>query len=421
MVIANTLNIVSRFLKRTTLEQVLVFLLGLSIFLSNTGIYAVSALLTLYFIARLATDQQYRLFFLNNKTAICSLILYLLGLVVTIAYPGYLEDISWYARKAAGLLILPPLLYAFQNQKTRQWAISSLFIGFWLASIYTLQQAGWQWDGGRVAGGTWLVDIWSVLLAMFVAFMVPLAFGNDLGKRRYFYVITVLAAITLLIMSGGRGPWLGAFLAVFLYMLLYQRHRLLYVLVILALLYIPIHFWGGTSVDWTVKRAESITDLDDKGNWIRMTLWKLSLCHSFDTAQKEQLKFLLGQGPLSYESALMSFYNDTECLSTETKNRLHPFPSNDTHNMYLDSLAKMGAIWTPLTLLFIVTFAFYRSHRSHRYRCFNQSAQGVVIVFLVVGVFYSIMLHWTTFMLIFLISLATHEGDDNTENLPEKN
>ncbi|MDZ7641591.1 MAG: O-antigen ligase family protein [Desulfurivibrio sp.] len=417
MTLTATIGHITTDIRNITLERMLIFLLGLSIFLSSSGIYIISALLTLYFLARLTSDREYRLFFATNKTAIFSLALYFLGLAVTIAYPGHLADISWYARKAAGLLIFPPLLYAFQSARTRRWGMGSLFIGFWLALLYTLQQAGWQWDGGRVAG-PWLIDIWSVLLALFAALMVPLVFQQGLGKWRYLYIITAVAATLLLLMSGGRGPWLGFSLAVVLYLLCQQRRWLLYLLLLLALLAIPLHFWKSPPpFDWTIKRAESITDLDSKGNWIRLTLWQLSWCYNLDSARHRPWQFLVGGGPLHHESLLTTFHLESDCLSAATKKRLQPHPTNDTHNMYLDSLAKMGALWTPLIMLFIAAFICWRPLVDKREPASpgRWSARNVAVVFLVTGVFYSIMLHWTTFMLFFFLALGTGAAEGGND------
>ena len=452
--------------------QLLVFLLGLSIFLSNTGIYLCSALLVLYCVARLIADPDYRNFFQGNKVVNLSLLLYALGLAVTIIHPGAIEDISFYARKAGGLLILPPLLEAFRHKAQRNTALAALILGFWASLFYTMHQIGWWWTGGRVAG-TWLVDVWGVVLAMFVAFIVPHLFtpgtkreGHSLSLKML-YAITTVAATILLVMSGGRGPWLGTLLAIFLFLLLYRRRLLLYLVLLLPMLYLPIHFWNPTPVTQTMERAESITDLEDRGNWIRLTLWKLSACHSLHTAINEPWKFLLGHGPKSHEAPMMAFHRETDCLSPETKERLRPFPTNDMHNMYLDTLAKMGAVWTTLFLLFIVSFLFRRTPgsppprppRLHTYieidralpqegraaeghqaskggegektalqeeprnhtEPFHQGAMGVVVVFLVTGVFYSIALHWANFMLAYFIALGYAPGPGGREVIVQRN
>jgi O-antigen ligase len=393
----------SRLLRNLSMERVLVFSLALSLFLSKVGIYAASALLILYFLYGVLRNPEYRAFFLREKLAISSVALYLLGLAVTIAYPGHLEDLSWYARKATFLLILPPLLYAFQDRLTRRIALIGLLAGFWLAVAYTLYHIGGQWRGDRVPG-TWPIDIWSALLALFIAFLVPQAFVKHLGLWRVFYIVTILAAVALLIMGGGRGPWIGALLAVALYLALYQRRALVVLLVLGVLAYLPIQANYAPQLSRVLERVESIADADSYSNWVRLHVWHIALRHSMDTAAHEPMKFLLGRGPLNHERELREFFEGVEFIGAEEKAKLHPHPTNDLHNMYLDSLAKMGLLWTVLVLVFLVLLVI-RGDRGGSGDG-RHSALGVLLVFLVIGIVYSILPHYLSFSFIFLLVLS---------------
>lgn len=391
------------FLHNLSIERVLVFSLALSLFVSKVGIYAASGFLVLYFLYGVLRNPEYRAFFLREKFAISSLALYFLGLAVTIAYPGHLEDLSWYARKAGFLLILPPLLHAFQDRLTRRVALIGLLAGFWLAVAYTLYQTGGHWRGDRVPG-TWPIDIWSALLALFIAFLVPQAFVRHLGAWRVFYVVTILAAVVLLIMGGGRGPWIGALLAVTLYLALYQRRALLVLLVLGVLAYLPIQAYYGSQFSRVLERVESIADAESYSNWVRLHVWNIAIRHALDTAAHEPMKLLLGRGPLNHEHELRAFYEGAEFIGADERARLHPHPTNDLHNMYLDSVAKMGLLWTVLALVFLVLLVM-RGDRGGTGDG-RHSALGVLLVFLVIGIVYSILPHYLSFSFIFLLVLS---------------
>jgi O-antigen ligase len=390
-------------LRNLSIERVLVFSLALSLFVSKVGIYAASAFLILYFLHGVLRNPEYRAFFLRERFAISSVALYVLGLAVTMLYPGHLEDLSWYARKATFLLILPPLLYAFQDRLTRRIAVTGLLVGFGLAVVYTLYHTGGQWRGDRVPG-TWPIDIWSALLALFIAFLVPQAFVKHLGVWRVLYVVTIFSAVILLIMGGGRGPWIGALLAVTLYLALYQRRALLVLLVLGIVAYLPIQAHYGAQLSRVLERVESIADAESYSNWVRLHVWNIALRHSMDTAAREPMKLLLGRGPLNHERELREFYDDAEFIGAEERARLHPHPTNDLHNMYLDSLAKMGLVWTVLVLVFLVLFVI-RGDRGGS-RDGRHSALGVLLVFLVIGIGYSILPHYLSFSFIFLLVLS---------------
>jgi O-antigen ligase len=219
-----------------------------------------------------------------------------------------------------------------------------------------------------------------------------------------FYVVTIFAAVVFLIMGGGRGPWVGALLAVALYLGLYQRRALLVLLVLGVLAYLPIQAHFGAQLSRVLERVESIADAESYSNWVRLHVWNIALRHSMDTVAHEPTKFLLGRGPLNHERELREFYEGVEFIGADERARLHPHPTNDLHNMYLDSVAKMGLLWTVLVLVFLVLLVM-RGDRGGTGDG-RHSAFGVLVVFLVIGIVYSILPHYLSFSFIFLLVLS---------------
>jgi len=411
-------------LQQVTAERLLVFFLGVSIFVSKSGIYAATVFLVLYFLARLATSPECRAFFRSEKLAIASVVLYLLGLAVTVAYPGHIEDVSVYARKGAFLLLIPPLMFAFRDPATRRVALVGLVLGFWLDFIHTFHELDWVWGGGMVAGATWKQDQWSVMLALFLAFLVPIALEKRWSLEKTILMGTLGAAMLALLMAGGRGPWLGVVLAVTLYMVFQQRRAMFYFIGLSLLLYIPAHTLYEEQVEYLKNRLQSIGDLQENvSNRLRMELWTLSAHYNFYILKNDQKAFLLGSGPVHQEERITDFI---EVARVKEQDRYvfirdrSEWKVNDAHNLYLDSLGKMGLIWTVLVLVFLVLLA--RSGWAANRPTFSPwSSAGVLLVFFFIGIFYSILAHFASFALVLLMTLALGSrtlGRDGLQQAP---
>jgi O-antigen ligase len=395
--------------QQVTAERFLVFFLGVSIFVSKSGIYAATVFLVLYFLTRLAMSREYRALFRSEKLAIVSVALYLLGLVVTVAYPGHIEDVSAYARKGAFLLLIPPLMFAFRDPVTRRVALMGLLLGFWLDFIHTFHGLDWVWSGGRVDGITWKKDQWSVMLALFLVFLVPITLAKHWGLEKTILMGTLVAVMLALLMAGGRGPWLGVVLAVTVYMVLQQRRAMLYMMGLSLLVYVPAHTLYGEQVEYLKNRVHSIGDLQENvSNRWRMEFWSLTANYNIYILKNDKKAFLLGSGPVHQEERITDFI---EVAGIKDQGRYvfirdrNDWKVKDAHNLYLDSLSKMGLIWTVSVLVFL--FLLARSGWTTNRSTFSPwSAATALLVFLFIGVFYSILAHFASFALILLMSLA---------------
>ena len=398
-----------KILRLVTAERLLVFFLSVSIFVSKSGLYAATVFLVLYFLTRVATSLECRAFFRSEKLAIASVALYLLGLAVTVAYPGHIEDVSVYARKGAFLLLVPPLMFAFRDPGTRRVALMGLLLGFWLDFIHTFHELDWVWGGGMVAGATWKQDQWSVMLALFLAFLLPITLEKRWSLEKTILMSTLVAAMLALLMAGGRGPWLGVALAVTLYMVLQQRRAMLYLIALSLLVYIPAHTLYGEQVEYLKNRLQSIGDLQENvSNRWRIEFWTLTANYNVHVLRNHRKEFLLGSGPVHQEERITDFIEGT---GVKEQGRYvfirdrSEWRVNDAHNLYLDSLGKMGLIWTVSVLVFLVVLA--RSGWAANRPTFSSwSSASVLLVFLFIGLFYSILAHFASFALVLFMTLA---------------
>ena len=400
-------------------EHALVFLLGAGVFLSKPLIYVSTGLLTLYFLTRLATDTQYRQEAFANKLIIVALAIYIFGIVAGLIMQISTDDLALIARKSLYLVIFAPLLLAFRCATSRGFALAGALGGFWIAALLTLISIP-NADSTRIAGATWLVDVWGVLCGFLVVFLTPFIFDQRWSKQwRLFFAVTALLAFVLLILSGARGPWLGAAAALFVYLLLFQWKTLGLLTLVAALAYFPAKHLFPAQINHITDRAMSVTQTQAVGsNWIRLTLWQLSIEHTKEKAREAPGVLLLGSGSDAHFPDFSEFTERTSMISNEDKERLasYGYPSNDIHNMYLDSIAKHGLIWTLANILFFISVAFV----AWRYRTPpNQTplaAPAVILYFLITGITYTLLPHFATTFMVFFALLACTSNKPTRKN-----
>jgi O-antigen ligase len=398
------------------LENLLVLMLGASIFLSKPLIYASSGLLILYCLIRIIVDKPYGHRVLTSPLTWVSAAIYLLGVVATLIYPATLQDTAWIARKSLFLLSFVPLYFAFADQRNRNWGLLGLLGGFWIAGALTLLEANWRpEDLTRLDGATWLVDVWGVLCSLFAVFLVPRVYDQNTPiSVRVLVALTVIASLYILFLSGARGPWLGAFIGIAAYLLLFQWKTLTLLVLIGAIGYFPARQVLPESFAKLEEKVASMVDTGGRdtatseSNWIRLQLWKLSIAQDKEKLKNEPLKLLFGSGPLNHLQEYKSFFNKTDVLPAQDKARLsrNNFPSNDVHSMYLDATAKMGLLWTVASVFWLILLAMIGLARRKSHGSSALGAPFCILTFLIIGTFYSLLPHFGTFFLFFFIALA---------------
>lgn len=407
------------------LELILIFVLGVGIFVSKPLIYAASGGIIGLALINILLDNQYRKTLFTDWLTWFCIILFGLGVLGTVIHPGSVNEIAWTARKSLYLLLLPILFIAFQSRYARIAGMSGAMIGFWAAAFLTMQAISWYWSGSRIAGATWAVDVWGVLTGLFFCFLLPRLFqSNEAPLLRILVGLTMIATLAMLMMTWARGPWLGMVAGGFLYLLFYQRKALLGLVVLLLVLYLPAQHLAPKKIASLEHRITSITSIAgidgdptrfDASNWVRLQLWKVSTAHSLHKLEHEPLALFFGSGPKSHINDIGAFYDKWTGMPDADKTRLssYGYPTNEMHNMYLDANGKMGLLWT-LASLFLIAVVVVRGFKIRAPGNQASLAVGLVSVnFLVTGITYDLLPHWATFFLVFFAMLAMHSGKSN--------
>jgi len=407
ILIKNTLNH-----QPLLIERVLVFVMAVAVFTWKPGMYIVPGALFLYFVIRVVQDSAYRAAFLSSRVAKFSLVLFALGILCVLVSVTNLKEVLWFARKGLCLLMVPPLLLAFRHHTNRQAAFWGLLLGFWVnvvvVAIFVLQNPS-HLSGGRIEG-IWYLGPWDALLGLFIAFLLPKLSGTEISVPRPLIYVTFVAALALLVLSGGRAPWVATALILVGYMVFFYRKALLLSVVSVALVGALFVQLFPTQLEPKLQRISSIADTEDSGNWVRLTLWSLGIDHLKFYAQHEPLKLIAGAGPNTYLEEQKVFFTKQDYPAAQ-KERLisYGYPTGDTHNMYLDAMLRMGVIWFGLFLAWLVALAYLPVGNSSTKKCSAKQRLAPFLIlgsYAIVGLFYTTVLSFVTFFIIFFLTLT---------------
>jgi hypothetical protein len=117
----------------------------------------------------------------------------------------------------------------------------------------------------------------------------------------------------------------------------------------------------------------------------------LSIAHSIEKFETNPGELLLGSGSTSHFAKVYDFFERTDALTPEEKNKLSApgvgYPSNDIHNMYLDATAKHGLIWTLAHILLLIAIAAKGIQQGKQQNSSALAGASLVVCFLLIGFF----------------------------------
>ena len=395
------------------LESFCVLLFAVAVFIWKPGIYVASGLICLYLILRTTIETEFRNTLWNSTLAKLSLGMYALGLITATLGAETYQDVAWMARKTLFLPIVVFLAFALKRQINQRLAMAGLVIGFWIASVITLWNHDWQMNFGGRMGGTWLLGTWDSLLGLFFPFMVlyllrtwSTSSTSTTWLTKAIYAITTLMACVMMLLAGGRAPWLGALIGLMMYFLILKPNRklLLGVVGIAAV----VGMIGLTAfqdkVQPIVDRFATVTNTTTEGsNWVRLRLWEIGGHQLAYFAANDPMSFAFGGGALSYDAKQIEFFK-TLPYDPDDRQRLqeYGYPTGDTHNTYIDNALRHGVVWTTLITLYLIWLC---TRFSWRYIRSNPEPSVLLIGLLVVSMFYTMVPHFATFFFVLFVGL----------------
>jgi hypothetical protein len=392
------------------LETGFIFLLGLAICLSKPLIYLSTLLLMGVLAVRLLADPEYRQSLFNNRLFWASVGVFVLGVVSAAIGSSHPDDVGWMAKKTLLLVLLVPLLLAFEHKTNRVAALTGVLLGFWIAFVLTGNLYEWRWSGNRYEGATWMVDTWGVLCAMLILCLTPLVFVfASQWKWRAVLMVTLVGAMLMLVTTGARGPWLGVAAGGVLYLAIKQRRALLVVGAIgVAALFVANSLWP-QQISAFQSRAQSIANTQtDMSNVIRLALWETGAALITKQLVTGDKGFWFGNGHEGKAALANDFYyNEFKDKATFKPGVLADigWQVDDLHSMYFVSVFQNGMLWTVGSLTVLLWLGLGPIRKGQR---FTRSWLAVpsLMGFLVIGITYTLLPHFALMFLIYFMTLA---------------
>lgn len=391
------------------LEPTIISLLFLSLFTSKSMIYISLILLLILQISLIIKDPKLVKECLNNKLAKLSVLLFATGTLSTLSFTDSFNDFLIYFRKSAIFLLLPLLYIQLNRNNNAKYASYAL----WTSLIIALGYAGskiWglgieNWHGQRI-DSFWDLGRWSEVLGYSIAVLVPLTLEQTSNKRRKIVLTgTLILALTFLIFSGGRGPFLALLVSCSLY-LLYRKPSLLVAVAILCSLFLYTTK-ELPQVHAVTERIVSIADLhNNDSNNARMAIWSQGAAFSSSLLQESPHTFLMGTGIEQFEGLFTEFLQKSTNIEQLLASTNNQFSFKDLHNTYLDLAVKLGAIYSLFFIVFLVAIFISFCKRSGPLSPWGYSGACLMLTYFVNSMFYTSGLEYQTTIFFLIIALC---------------
>lgn len=391
-------------------ERFLVCALAASIFTSKPAITITASLLVVFFILRCIYDIEYFSELKSERLLFFPVLLFFFGVVSTIISSGSMFDAGYFAYKGLFLLTFPALILALKNKINMKLVFFISMLGFSISILlsfyqfYSLSIDGWH---GQRFGGLWDVQRWAEITTFVFVFLLAKLSDELSWTKKTIINISLMVILMSLILSGGRAGWVAVAFVTITYMLFFYRRQLIVFTVLLSVLTFSIYKMQTENIDLVINRIVSVTETTEKdySNYSRLLMWRNGLDFIAYNLSKNPAEFFFGVGVKRFESEYINFLDmvgDSKSLMEQTQRN---YSFSDMHNAYLDSASKLGVFYSILFYSFLLYIIYSFSK-------INQMVKvlGLILAFMVIGVFYTNYLEFQTSSLFFLVAIAYAEG-----------
>ena len=287
----------------------------------------------------------------------------------------------------------------------------SIVISF-INGIFFYKKLKWNFNARLVSFSSHPLDEAHILAmgSLLLLGIVVYAIAYRKIKEGAIYSLSFILAIIALVMTQGRGAWLGFLAGLFIVLFLLIKNKKLFIVgvVLVGVLGIGVVTSKGLENNRYIKRFESINNLEDVSNKIRLFMWESSV-----DMFKNNLPFGVGRDNASKFALEYMEKNKKydEMKHKWAKAHLKEIAgSGNLHSMYFTSLAEEGILFFPFVGMFL--FILYRQVRYciGRERDFNfylvVGTIGMLVAFLVGGLTENVWREiWKSNMLVLCLGL----------------
>ena len=387
-----------------------VYIYTLSLFISKSGVNIGLGFLALAFLLYLWDKRKINL---TTEEKYILVILILLP-IFSLFSAGGIHSFQRALEKSyryIGIFFIPYFLYKDRVVKIVLLLFSLSIIISFINGILYYKKLKWNFNVRFLSFSSNTLDEAHILAMGSMLILVAIIYYIKGGKYiTLLYTFTLILAVTALVMTQGRGAWLGFGAALFVVLFFLFRNKKLFVIVTILLCLSGYGAINSKALENNkyIKRIESITNTEATSPKVRLLLWESSI-----DMFKNNLPFGVGRdnaGKYALEYMEKNRKYD-EMKGKYAKAHLKEIAgSGNLHSMYFTTLAEEGILAFPFIGMFL--FILYRQFRYciARERDLNfylvVGTMGMLVAFLVGGLTENVWREiWKSNMLVFSLGL----------------
>ena len=386
-----------------------VYIYTLSLFISKSGISIGLGFLILAFLLYLWDKRKISLT-VEEKYILAILILLPIFSLLSVGGSYSFQRALEKSYRYTGLFFIPLYL---QKDKIVERVLSlfslSIIISF-INGIFFYKKLKWNFDIRLISFSSNPLDEAHILAMGSMLVLVGIVYYVKEKKWLYalFYSLTFILSLIALLLTQGRGAWIGFVAALFIVLFFLFKSKKNFVIAMLAISLLGYGAINSKVLENNryIKRIVSINSKNDNSNKSRILLWQSGI-----EMYKSHPVFGVGRDNASeFSLEYMKNYFKGQEPNWFFNQMMELAGSGNLHSMYFTSLAEEGILFFPFVGMFL--FILYRQIRycMGRERDVNYyivvGTIGMLVAFLVGGLTENVWREiWKSNMLVFIIGL----------------
>ena len=381
----------------------------LSLFISKSGISIGLGFLALAFLLYLWDKRKISLT-IEEKYILVILILLPIFSLFSVGGTHSFQRALEKSYRYIGLFFIPYFLWKDRVVKIVLSLFSLSIVICFINGILYYKKVKWSFNVRFLSFSSNTLDEAHILAmgSMLLISVIVFSINSKKIRETIIYSLVLVMALVALILTQGRGAWLGfiAGLSILLWLLI--KNKKIYIGVIVLSLLLGFGAINSKALEKNryVKRIESIVNLKDSSNNSRILLWKSGI-----EMYRTNPIFGVGRDNAgAYSLEYMKNHFKGQKPNWFSKRMMELAGAGNLHSLYITSLAEEGILSIPFVGMFL--FILYRQIRycMSRERDFNfyivAGTAGMLVAFLVGGLTENVWREiWKSNMFVFIIGL----------------
>ena len=386
-----------------------VYIYTLSLFISKSGVSIGLGFLVLAFLLYLWDKRKINLTTEEKYILVILILLPIFSLFSaggTHSFQRALEKSYRYI----GLFFIPYFLYKDRVVKIVLSLFSLSIIISFINGILYYKKLKWNFNVRFLSFSSNTLDEAHILAMGSMLILVAIVYY--IKERKYIftllYTLTLILAVSVLVMTQGRGAWLGFGAGLFVVSFFLFKSKKIFIAITILTLLLGYGAINSKALENNryIKRFESIKSSSDNSNNARILLWKSGI-----EMYKANPIFGVGRDNAGdYSLEYMKNHFKGQKPNYFSKRMMELAGAGNLHSLYVTALAEEGILSIPFIGMFL--FILYRQGRYciTRERDFNFylviGTMGMLVAFLIGGLTENVWREiWKSNMFVFIVGL----------------